>query len=281
MYHYLPIHPALQGIVSQMVIIHIDFEQSMLSPVYRFPFMSNAHLVFPLSDNGFLIKKKGDEHFRFHSGAYFAGPKLVNDTVDFGKEKHALYIVFKPGSIRRMTGITGKHVLNIDVCADYIFGNGITEIAARLRNTTDRNELLTIIESFLFKLAARLAPETTFDTAIDMLLQVYGNMTIGQFASLACKSIRQVERLSIEYLGMAPRLFGKLVRFGKAYSMKEAVPDFSWSNIAYEFGYFDQMHLVRDFKKFAGLPPMELDLSSASSVKMMAALYSGHLAKNQ
>jgi AraC-like DNA-binding protein len=29
----------------------------------------------------------------------------------------------------------------------------------------------------------------------------------------------------------------------------------SWTSIAYDCGYFDQMHLIRDFKEFAGVAP--------------------------
>jgi AraC-like DNA-binding protein len=46
-----------------------------------------------------------------------------------------------------------------------------------------------------------------------------------------------------------------LVRFSHAWIIKEQQPGISWIKIAYECGYFDQMHLIRDFQEFAGVNP--------------------------
>jgi AraC-like DNA-binding protein len=53
-------------------------------------------------------------------------------------------------------------------------------------------------------------------------------------------------------------LFARLVRFSKAYRLRESTPQMSWTRISYESGYFDQMHLIRDFKQFAGVTPSTL-----------------------
>jgi AraC-like DNA-binding protein len=47
----------------------------------------------------------------------------------------------------------------------------------------------------------------------------------------------------------------------------------NWTQIAYECGYFDQMHLIRDFKEFAGLAPgvIEKELEAAP-IRMQAGL---------
>src|SRR5678815_1036701 len=94
-----------------------------------------------------------------------------------------------------------------------------------------------------------------FDKAMLELLRLNGNTPIEQIASLACLSIRQFERVSKERVGFSPKLFSRLVRFSSAYRMRENFPLLSWTSIAYDCGYFDQMHLIRDFKEFAGVAP--------------------------
>ena len=37
--------------------------------------------------------------------------------------------------------------------------------------------------------------------------------------------------------------------------MKEKDPAINWTQLAYQSGYFDQMHLVHDLKKFGGGTP--------------------------
>lgn len=46
-----------------------------------------------------------------------------------------------------------------------------------------------------------------------------------------------------------------MVRFSFAYKYKEKYPNMNWISIAHQCGYFDQMHLIRDFKAFAGFTP--------------------------
>jgi AraC-like DNA-binding protein len=54
---------------------------------------------------------------------------------------------------------------------------------------------------------------------------------------------------------MSPKVFARLVRFSKAYRMRENFDHLSWTSIAHDCGYFDQMHFIRDFKEFAGVAP--------------------------
>jgi len=254
-------------------VMHIDFSVLPISPIYRFPWMNNTHLFFPLSEHPLLVKNETDQDFHTHTRAYFVGPKLGNDIVDFGKERHVVGITFKPGVFQRLLGIPGREVVNVDIDATYIFGNSLKETELKLMEAKNNAEILVIIERFLFKLAASIREETPFDAAMGELLEQKGNMTVESMAGYACKSTRQLERLSLERLGMSPRLFSKLVRFGNAFSLKEVRPDLNWRHIAQLSGYYDQTHLIRDFKTFTGSTPKGLNISSPDSVKMMAVLY--------
>jgi AraC-like DNA-binding protein len=65
------------------------------------------------------------------------------------------------------------------------------------------------------------------------------------------------------------------VRFSKAWIMKEQQPDISWIKIAHECGYFDQMHLIRDFHEFAGVNPSAIEAELLRSpVKFFNRLFS-------
>lgn len=41
--------------------------------------------------------------------------------------------------------------------------------------------------------------------------------------------------------------------------MKEIDPNLSWTSLAHDCGYFDQMHMIRDFKEFTGITPTTMD----------------------
>jgi AraC-like DNA-binding protein len=54
----------------------------------------------------------------------------------------------------------------------------------------------------------------------------------------------------------APKLFARIVRFNKAIDIKMNDPARSWTTIAHDCGYYDQMHFIKDFKLFSGSKPL-------------------------
>ena len=63
-------------------------------------------------------------------------------------------------------------------------------------------------------------------------------------------SSRQLERLFLEYVGVAPKNFASMARY--QYLWNECIYNkrFNITDGAYQYGYSDQSHLCRDFKKY-------------------------------
>ena len=57
---------------------------------------------------------------------------------------------------------------------------------------------------------------------------------------------------------MSPKLLARIRRFNHALEYKMLHPDVTWTEITYECGYFDQMHLIKEFKEFSSKTPEEL-----------------------
>ena len=100
---------------------------------------------------------------------------------------------------------------------------------------------------------------------MDQLVSHAGNITIEKMAADACTSVRQFERKCVERTGMSPKRYARLIRFCKAYHLKELHPELTWTRIAHLSGYYDQMHFIRDFKEFAGITPSIIDESALVS----------------
>lgn len=84
-----------------------------------------------------------------------------------------------------------------------------------------------------------------------------GAIPIERLAALRGTSRRQLERVFLDRVGMAPKRFSRLLRFRRV--VREIRTDArSWLDRAMEAGYFDQSHLIREFRSFAGAPPGEL-----------------------
>ncbi|MGF1638284.1 MAG: helix-turn-helix domain-containing protein, partial [Cyclobacteriaceae bacterium] len=113
-----------------------------------------------------------------------------------------------------------------------------------------------------------LRPAIPFDRAILELTRASGNLSIDYIAAQSCLSQRQFQRKSLERIGIAPKLYARLVRFSHAYKYKETFPESPWVKIAHRFDYFDHMHFIRDFKAFSGAAPgISNEMDNKTSVK--------------
>lgn len=71
------------------------------------------------------------------------------------------------------------------------------------------------------------------------------------------KSLRQIQRLFKDYLGLTPKQVLDSIRFQKI--MNHLVDDiFDDSALAYDYGFVDQSHFIKNFKSFSGSTPKEM-----------------------
>ncbi|HMF12979.1 MAG TPA: helix-turn-helix domain-containing protein, partial [Gemmataceae bacterium] len=70
-------------------------------------------------------------------------------------------------------------------------------------------------------------------------------------------SVRQLERGFRHVIGTSPKVFARTVRFQEAQQRLLFDPDADLTSLAYECGYFDQAHFIKDFKAFTGQTPSE------------------------
>lgn len=88
---------------------------------------------------------------------------------------------------------------------------------------------------------------------VNEILKNRGNIKIEELSEELGYSTRYINKLFNETFGMSPKMFCKIIRFQsilRAIAGKEKIID-----IADMLGFFDQSHLGREFKKFAGTSP--------------------------
>jgi AraC-like DNA-binding protein len=156
----------------------------------------------------------------------------------------------------------------------YLFSAEMKSINEQLRNISNLTEGKSIVETFLLKHVSRLKPLLPFDSALQVLLNNNEVISIEKMASLSCLSIKQFERKCKERIGMNPKLYTRIFKFSKAYRLREAFPQLTWTNIAHTAGYYDQMHMIKDFKLFAGVNPSVIEKQLQSTpLRMQKDLY--------
>jgi AraC-like DNA-binding protein len=68
-------------------------------------------------------------------------------------------------------------------------------------------------------------------------------------------SERQFERRINDAIGVPPKRLASILRFRALFDALQASPHPLWLDAALAAGYFDQAHMIRDFRRIAGAPP--------------------------
>jgi AraC-like DNA-binding protein len=90
------------------------------------------------------------------------------------------------------------------------------------------------------------------------MLRSHGTVPVGRLVEETGWSRRHLTARFREQVGLPPKVFGRILRFQRA-ARDLARPDGpSLCEIALDCGYYDQAHLNRDFREFAGRTPTEL-----------------------
>ena len=268
---YTP-HILLQEFIQCIMIVHAEVDSNDSPALCPYPPAPQNSLFFYINDQ-IRVKKGENGSFILQPRSVIVGPQLTRVTLDINRDHKAVRVGFHPGGLYRLLGISMSEMVDDNYDATDVFGNEMTEVNDKLQDAKTFDGIKDVIESFLLKKVRSLKSPLPFDYAMLELMRVNGNIPIEQLASLACLSLRQFERVSKERIGLPPKLFARLVRFSKAYRFYETSPQKSWTNIAHECGYYDQMHFIRDFKQFAGMSPgaIEKELNEAP-IRLQASL---------
>ncbi|WP_143305665.1 AraC family transcriptional regulator [Chitinophaga vietnamensis] len=273
---YFSPHPLLKGLISTFGILYADFEQVNISPNYTFPWSAQMRLNFTLQGAPIRVKKDSASHFNRLPLVSLIGPQLSSSALQFDRNGATACVCFHPGGFYRLTGIPVHELVNQELDAGFVFGPQVWEIGRQLQDAKDTSAVQEIVEGFLLqRLYEKNRDLRPFDHAILQLIKSNGNLSISTAAAAACMSTRHFERLCNEYLGISPKLFARLVRFSRAHALIETQGGKSLSSIAYECGYYDQMHLIHDCRKFSGATPRMINQELDRSLKLLSMLENG------
>jgi Helix-turn-helix domain len=164
-----------------------------------------------------------------------------------------------------------KNLANEETPLNLLFGEKpAKELEQKIVKATDTKERIEVIEAFLLD---KLNNKTTIDqivkTTIEILLSTKGNAPINEILKDDLSKRRQLERKFLKQIGISPKQLGKVIRLQAALKMLLNEPSESLTSIAYESEYYDQAHLIRDFKEFTGTSPKEFLLDEKMALSSL------------
>lgn len=162
---------------------------------------------------------------------------------------------FRPFLARAVSSIRDKAIPGADV-----FGPELDALGSSLR--WDADEDARLAEVVAFWRARMPAPDTAVSLAADCVRLILNSREIRSVEELASRSgvtRRSLQRLFHEYVGVPVKW---VIRRYRLHDVVEAIqaggPAPDWAELALDLGYFDQSHMINDFRSIAGCAPANL-----------------------
>ena len=120
---------------------------------------------------------------------------------------------------------------------------------------------------------------TEVDDRMSGALRLLSSGYHGTLKSLAAHcgmSSRTLERRFLNEVGLSPKMYQRVVRFRRAFRMLgDETGARRWAQVAVRAGYYDQAHLIRDFREFAGASPISFFRSDPALAQVFLAANHG------
>jgi AraC-like DNA-binding protein len=157
-----------------------------------------------------------------------------------------------------MFSLPMHELTNTDHEARAVLGAWIDELEQCLGDSRSFEERVRIADAFLIRRCSMLSSPDGITTAALLILRRRGCIQVPALAQRAGISARQFERRFTRDVGLPPKLYARIARFEAALESKALSTVESWTDVANRLGYFDQMHMIKDFKEFSGELPTSL-----------------------
>jgi AraC-like DNA-binding protein len=130
----------------------------------------------------------------------------------------------------------------------------IADVTEQLSEAPDHNTRIDIIQHLLLACRKQSQPDLLVHEAVQMIRHAAGNLRVKHLMQELHISQDAFEKRFRKSTGATPKQFASIVRLRGLISRAD---DTTLTEMAYNAGYFDQAHFIKDFKSFTGKTPGE------------------------
>jgi AraC-like DNA-binding protein len=243
---------ALRDYVRSFEQREADIEGDVVFPVAARPYQ---FLEFYLQGK-YLVESCDSRARDFVPRAVVVGPSTYRrvDLVLNGR-LDVFTIQFQPSGFHQLFGVPMPELTDQALEARSVLGPSFCGLERRLVDAASFSERVRLATNFLLNQGVgRRKPDIVGRLAND-ILERRGALRLTEAAERGGLSLRQLERRFRDTIGVTPKRYARIVRFHAASEAKAHLNERAWTDIAHDLGYYDQMHMVHDFRIFAGESP--------------------------
>lgn len=167
-------------------------------------------------------------------------------------------IKFRPGAFypffqKNISTLTDKTIPVSDLTLE-----NIDSLETKIFETEAEENRIKIIETWLENILPEQDPKILLiNNIIDKIKEERTIQSVNQITKLFSISLRGLQRLFQEYVGVSPKWVIQRFRIQEVAERMEKDKTIHYAEMALDLGYYDQAHFIKDFKNTIGLSPEE------------------------
>ncbi len=158
------------------------------------------------------------------------------------------------------------------ISVEEIWGNEGKLVEERMMHAENTMDRIKIIEHFLSGRITMKKNYNSVEHCVNAIIRGRGSLSIDMLSQEVNMGRRHLERKFISSVGLSPKLLSRIIRFQSALQLIERNQLSTLTEIAYAGGFYDQSHLIKDFKEFSGLNPKQYFSADLDFAKDLATL---------
>ncbi|MGX5820099.1 helix-turn-helix domain-containing protein [Chitinophaga lutea] len=165
-----------------------------------------------------------------------------------------LLVALREGGLAAFTRLPAHDLFEATISTENLFAPSILErLLDRLANASGDMARIRIMEMFLLQTVRQESADPLITHAAGLIRHAQGQLKIKNLVASLHISQDPFEKRFRAAIGATPKQYSSIVRLRSLVDQLPASP--SLTAAAYDAGYFDQSHFIRDFKSFTGHSP--------------------------
>ena len=178
-------------------------------------------------------------------------PLVLHGSVDAGM----IGIRFQPNGMAPFLSTSMQALTDTRVPAEAMF-DGVNQLVDEINESENDSQRLEACTRFLVRSIDFDRDQPGIRRALKEIKRTQGSISVESLATLTGKSKRSLELAFQKEVGTSPKMYCRIARFRHLYDVvSDEGPPVNWIQVALDSGFFDQSHLIRDFRRFAGVSP--------------------------
>ena len=163
---------------------------------------------------------------------------------------------FKPGWSSTLFGVSASELTGRYVALDELWGPTVHHLSDDLLAARGAHDIVGRLSDAFARRGRDLAEPASASLARRAVRLLEGDeIRVDRVAERLGVTARHLRRAFVDSVGIGPKDFARTVRLQRAVRRADTSPD--WSRVATDTGYYDQAHLIGEFRDLVGLTPVE------------------------